>query len=125
MVGGTTPDANMWKRAVNGLAQRVQAARVGHDTSPLRLNVVYQIPGDVVLIDFAGVRSGRFSRPDRHLLIQAAVPIDAPSDPEVVLVDLLRQAIAEAERFGHDRGLFQGTLQEVRSIVDTAAGDRA
>jgi hypothetical protein len=68
------PGANRgWADAVKALGRRVIEVREGV-TSPLAVNVVYQIPGRFLEPEFAGVRTGRFSRKEARLLVQVALP---------------------------------------------------
>jgi|HubBroStandDraft_4_1064222.scaffolds.fasta_scaffold919262_2 hypothetical protein len=59
MVGGTGADARRWRDAIMELSRRVQS--LGESvTSPLNVNVVYQIPGEVLpVLEVSGVRCGR------------------------------------------------------------------
>jgi hypothetical protein len=116
MVGGTGSTAKAWKDAATSLSERVRSLREDV-ASPLSVNVVFQIPGDVVQVKFTGVRTGRYSPEDRHLLVQAAVPEGLPADPRPVLVDLLRRSVEEAVRFARKKGLAQD-LPSLRGIVD-------
>ena len=71
-MGGTGREARRWGNEAMDLARRVKALRVGVE-SPLNVNVVYQVGGDVVPVGFSGVRAGRYSSADKLLLVQAAV----------------------------------------------------
>ena len=111
------PDAtNMaWKRAINALGLQVQSARVGV-VSPLRVNVVYHVNGRLVPNEFAGVRTGRFSAKNAHLMVQAAVPDAASPDQPEVLMDLLRDAVSAAEEFGRKKKIAD-SLEAIRGLV--------
>jgi hypothetical protein len=117
MVGGTRPSARAWREAVMALSRRVAAARDGVD-SPLRVNVVYQVPGEVVPVTFEGVRTGRYAAGDRHLLVQAALPEQAPDEPEALLIRLLHQAVDAAAAFARKKGLADD-LVELRELVSS------
>lgn len=121
MVGGTGQDARRWGDEAMELARRVKALRAGVD-SPLNVNVVYQVRGDVVPVDFSGVRTGRYSAADRLLLVQAAVPDGPPVHPAETLIDLLDSAIEEAERFAQRKAISYEPFQALRAV---AAGLRA
>lgn len=116
-VGGTGGDARRWGDAAMDVARRVKELRDGVN-SPLRLNVVYHVPGEVVPVDFVGVRTGTFSRSERLLMIQAAVPTEFPLEGEAALIELLQAALDLAEEFGRDkRVLAEGDFAPVRQIV--------
>jgi hypothetical protein len=124
MVGGTRPQARAWRRAVSDLGSRVKAAREGVE-SPLRVNVVFQIPGEVLpVIEFSGVRTGRYASADRHLLIQAALPADVPAEPQRLLMELLGQAVELAVQFARRRGIADdlGELRELVSSLERSEG---
>jgi hypothetical protein len=117
MVGGTRPSARAWREAVMALARRVAAARNGVD-SPLRVNVVYQVPGELIPVKFDGVRTGRYAPADRHLLVQAALPEELPDEPEAYLITLLQQAIDAAAQFARKKGVADD-LVELRELVSS------
>lgn len=117
VVGGTGPTARQWKEPVRRLAQRIAALRVGAVT-PLNLNVVFHVPGEILAPDFDGVRTGRFARRDSLLMVQAAVPTHAKDKP-AVLRTLLLDAIDEAERWAQHKGLAD-ELGQLRRIAERA-----
>lgn len=116
-MGGTGREARRWGDEAMDLARRVKALRVGVK-SPLNVNVVYQVGGDVVPVDFSGVRAGRYSSADKLLLVQAAVP-EAPEHhhSEETLVDLLDSAIVEAERFAQRKAITDQPLDALRAVA--------
>lgn len=114
VLGGTDPETDAWQSAIGGIMHQVIAARAGV-TSPLRVNAVFFVRGDVSpSLDFTGVRTGRFSRKDAHLMVQAAVPEGDVEDRTQALLELLRAAIDEAETFARRR-----------RVADNLAGLRA
>ena len=117
VLGDSGPDSMAWRRAVSSLGKKVVEAREGVE-SPLRVNVVFHIDGTLVPHEFEGVRTGRFSSRDSHLLVQAAVPAEATAERNDVLVSLLREAIDEAESFARSRGIAQD-LSSIRSLVES------
>ena len=115
-LGGTDPESNEWDSAISRLMRQVMAARAGV-VSPLRVNVVFFVRGDILpSLDFAGVRTGRFSRKDAHLMVQAAVPAGYVDDRGHVLIELLRAAIDEAETFARRRRVADD-LHELHGVV--------
>jgi hypothetical protein len=105
-----------WSDAVMQLGRRVIAVH-GSIVSPLSVNVVYQVPGRYVQPDFDGVRSGRFSRKEARLLVQAALPLKASSDPDGDVRRLLGQAIELAEDFARQEGMIDGDLRALRELL--------
>lgn len=73
VVGGSTPTNRTWRDAIRDLTSRVIAARSDVE-APLNVNVVFQVPGDVIKPDFDGTRTGRFSKKDSLLMVQVALP---------------------------------------------------
>jgi hypothetical protein len=114
ITGGTSRETTAWRRAAAQLGLAVEDLRGVRD-APVRVNVVFEIPGEVSSPPFAGVRTGRYSKADRHLLVQVAVP--RGSADTAVLLDLLRDAIAAAVDWSRARGLADD-LPVQRSIVE-------
>lgn len=115
-MGGAGHAARRWGDEAMDLARRVKALRV-HVESPLNVNVVYQVGGDVVPVDFSGVRTGRYSSADKLLLVQAAVP-EAPEDnSKATLINLLDAAILEAERFAQRKAITDQPLDALRALA--------
>ena len=81
VVGGATSSNRRWRDAITDLTRAVAEARNGV-TSPLNVNVVFQVPGNIRQPDFHGTRTGRYSRAERLLLIQVALPEDVPPNPK-------------------------------------------
>jgi hypothetical protein len=104
-----------WQDAIVALTHRVIAAREDVE-SPLNLNVVFHVPGSMLKPEFEGVRTGRFLKPLRLLMVQVALPEAVPPDPERYLLDAMGAAIDEAERWAKRRGL-ASDLDVLRTIV--------
>ncbi len=116
MVGGTGQEARRWGDAAMEIARGVKALRGGVE-SPLNVNVVYQVPGEVVPVDFSGVRTGRYSSAERLLLVQAAVPGGAPPHATETLLDLLDSALEAAEGFARRKGISDRPLEALRAVA--------
>jgi hypothetical protein len=116
VIGGTSA-SRAWEVALKRLAKRVTDVREGA-TSPLAVNVVYQIPGEVVSPEFTGVRSGPFSRESRELLVQVALPPEPAGDPDVEALALLHEAVNVAEEFACQEGLVKGQLIELQELLE-------
>jgi hypothetical protein len=117
-VAGGPGASRVWSEAVRQLGRRVISMRDGL-SSPLAINVVYQIPGRFLEPEFEGVRSGRFSRKEALLLIQAALPSDPEADASLEVRRLLRDAVALAEDFARQEGMIEDELPELRALVDS------
>ena len=89
------------------LAREVADLRVGVE-SPLNINVVFHVPGELLGLDWDGVRTSAYRRRDNnHLMVQATVPPSPPDDPRSYLVVRLREAVEEAERWAARKGIAQ------------------
>ena len=117
VVGGAGFAARQWDEPLTRLTRRIAALQAGVVT-PLNVNVVYHVPGEILAPDYEGVRTGRFSRRDSLLMVQAAVPSSA-EDKDAVLRALLLQAIDEAERWAKRKGL-ANDLGQLRRIAEDA-----
>ena len=116
VIGGSSA-SRTWESAIRRAAGRIIELRAGR-RSPLAVNVVFQIPGNEFVPEFEGLRSGQFSRRDRHLLVQVALPPEPPVDADRAVRDLLFEAIALAEEFGRQEAMVDGPLVALRDIVD-------
>jgi hypothetical protein len=117
-VAGGPGASREWSEVVRQLGRRVVAMRDGL-SSPLAINVVYQIPGRFLEPEFEGVRSGRFSRKEALLLIQVALPNNPDADASFEVRRLLRDAVALAEDFARQEGMIEAELSELRVLVDS------
>lgn len=115
VVGGTTPAARAWGDAAMVLARDVAELRPAIE-SPLNINVVFHVPGEVLSPDWEGVRTGTYRRRDNHLMVQLTVPATPPEDPRQYLVERLHEAVEEAERWATRKGIVQ-RLAGPRSIL--------
>jgi hypothetical protein len=77
VVGGVGAGARAWNEPISELTRRVADARLGVE-SPLNLNVVFHVPGEVLRISEPYVRTGRYDSRTRHLMVQATVPESLP-----------------------------------------------
>lgn len=119
-VFGGTPDLDKaWDPGITRIMNAVIQARYG-TTTPLAVNVVYHVTGELLQAEFSGVRTGTFSRKRMLLMVQAAVPPEPVDDRRRVLLGLLQDAVDEAEKFALRRKLASG-LPEIRAIVQAVA----
>lgn len=120
--GGTWATDESWRPDIQRVMQEVMVLRQGV-ASPLNVNVVFHVDGDLLPpVDFEGVRTGTFSRRSMHLMVQAAVPVDAVDGHRAALLRLLLAAAVEAEEFARKKGI-AADLNEIRSIVDAMPED--
>ena len=59
IVGGQTPESNIWTGATQRLSAAVREIR-GEIESSLRINIEFHIPGHILTPEFEGVRTGYF-----------------------------------------------------------------
>jgi hypothetical protein len=108
VVTGGVRASREWSQAVLGVARRVAELR-GDATSPLSVNIVYHIPGEVFTPDFEGVRTGRYSAKETLLLIQVAIPTEPPTGPRpdalAFVLEQLEAAVGLADEFARKREL--------------------
>lgn len=114
--GGSSPSTPRWRNAITKLT--LDVATVTRDVdSPLKVNVIFQVPGNILKPDFEGVRTGHYSKKEASLIVQAALPEDAPDDIEGHLKRLLVAAVDEAERWARRRGV----ASDLRSLREVAS----
>lgn len=63
------------------------------------LDVVFHVPGSVIKPDYQGLRTGKFSRKERMLMVQVSVPaaLVMSEDSEVFIINSLREAVRMAK----------------------------
>lgn len=115
VLGGTAGHTKAWAQAISTVRRRVEAAAPGHE-SPLRVDVVFHVSGEVVTTNFTGVRTGRYSASERLLSVQVAVPDRTSDDPEGEIKALLAQAIDTAESYARKKNLSE-KLPELRQLI--------
>lgn len=119
LVASPSPDGEVWEAAVKRLGLAVADARTD-TTTPLSVNVIFQVAGRYTYPDFEGVRTGRFNPKTKHLLVQAAIPAiivaDHDQDPDSTVRALLVLAIDEAEAWAHRKHVADN-LESLRAIV--------
>jgi hypothetical protein len=116
IVGGATPENRAWRDAIKELTARVVATR-SRVEAPLNVNIVFHVPGNVVRPNFGGVRTGQFSRRDALLMVQVALPDEAPPDPIGYLRDAASAAVEEAGRWAEKRRVVSD-IATLRGILE-------
>lgn len=96
LIGGRTPANRAWETALDQLMLDVAALREGA-VADINVNVEFQVPGNHLVPDFEGVRTGVFRKADSLLKVQVALPETAPEDPRAALLDALSEALDEVE----------------------------
>ncbi|WP_333680498.1 hypothetical protein [Dyella sp.] len=102
IVGGSTVANKPWQAAIRELTTRIGEVRQGVEV-PLNLNVVFQVPGNMLKPEFVGVRTGSFSKARALLMVQVAVPEEVPPDPALYVKNAIHEAIDEAARWAVKR----------------------
>jgi hypothetical protein len=114
VIGGTRADP-AWEASVTSVARRVAAIRGGY-SSPVCVNVVYRIPGEVTAPRFVGARIRRYYDEDSLLVIDAALPARPGDDPDFEVLDMLTQAVDKAEHYARSQGIADG-LPRIRELL--------
>lgn len=96
--------------------QAIKKSREGV-TSPLNVNVIFQIPGDVLSPDFSGVRTGYFSKKSCTLIVQVGLPVELPEDVDGYLKECVLLALGQAEGWAKSRHIAEN-LEEIRQIAE-------
>jgi hypothetical protein len=117
VITGGTRGTRAWQEAIRVVARRLIAIRAGYST-PLAVQVVFQIPGEVFRPEFVGVRTGLFSRREGRLVVQVAVAEEPDGDRQAWVIAMLREAVAEAERFAIMEALPDTDLSGLERLVD-------
>ena len=96
---------------------------VGRCASPVSLDVVFVLPGEVFQPDFGGLLQQRF-RPQQDLLRIEVALLEPPSgDPSGDLLELLGQVIDMAESYARCSGI-AASLQDIRGVYSRLARPR-
>jgi hypothetical protein len=96
---------------------------------PFSLNVVFHVPGSIAGgPDYVGVRTGKFSRKEKMLMVQVAVPkeIIYSADVRAFLFSSVREAVRTAGPFLQKKGIEfpVGRVLEIVRMAETAGEDR-
>jgi len=110
---------------IQTVSRAFDASRPTNTEHSATLDLVFHVPGNLISPKFDGQRTAKFSRRERTLMIQIAVPTDKiHSDcPEQFLFASIAKAIplgvAHLEKRGLsvDAGLFEMHLERAREIL--------
>lgn len=119
-VGG--PECEAILSHVRGFMKYCKAKRIDDDSGNAKVNIVFILPGSIHKPDFVGLRSGKFSIPEKTLMIQAAVEDEFVSagDEKVILqyiFEVADEAIGMAKSYFDRKGVLYN-LQKDRSMLD-------
>jgi hypothetical protein len=96
------------------------------DAIPFSLNIVFHVPGSIVgCPDYVGVRTAKFSKKQKMLMIQVAVPKEMIHSPKVraFLFSSVREAVTTAAPFLRKKGVAY-PVERVLDIVRMKEGTR-
>ncbi len=88
------------------------------------VDLVFHIPGSIVRLDYSGLRTGRFSRKERMLMVQVAVPKEMvfAENPDGFVYSAMREAIhIAAPRFQKAKIAF--SVEQHLALVDAIVKD--
>ena len=115
VLGDSDRENMAWSRAIGALSREAEVLSSGVET-PLRVNVVYHVAGQIAPNEFEGVRTGRFNRGKGLLEVQAAVTSRSSAESRELLLQLIEDAITAAEAFAKRRAIAE-SLPALRRLV--------
>jgi hypothetical protein len=116
ILGGRSIWTSEWSDAIRALTIKIANARKGV-VSPLNVNVVFHVPGNLIKPDFEGVRTGSFSKNASLLMVQVALPEAPPADIDADLKARVIEALNEAERWAQEKQI-ASDLSQLRQLVN-------
>jgi hypothetical protein len=121
ITGGRTQGNRGWDEPMRVLDCQIITRRVGV-VSDINVNVEFHIPGNILGVDFEGVRTGYFRKRDRLLKVQVALAPDAPPDPRAVLIEMIRLAFDAVDAWSIRRRIPADTTA-LRALMDEVEQD--
>ncbi len=115
LLGGSSLATAAWDNALTALTRVIAGRRQGL-SSPLNVNVVFQVPGQFLKPEFEGVRMGTYWKRYKALVVQVAVPEELPDDVWADVLTRLSAAIDEAEGWAQKKGIAEN-LDSLRDFV--------
>ncbi|MFI6793469.1 hypothetical protein ACIBG4_39690 [Nonomuraea sp. NPDC050383] len=113
VVGGPDIDTDV-EAAIRDITLRLQELQ-GQVRALFLVNVIYQVGGEFLAPEFAGVRTGRFS--NGVLIVQAAVPEGSYDDAFGFLGLLLVDAVDAVVVWAARRKDVQVSISDLRSVA--------
>jgi hypothetical protein len=112
-LGGACDENRAFSEMTSGVDEAwriVKEVRKKAGPGDLRVNLVFDVPGRFSAPDYAGVRTGRFSKGHNLLLIMAAVPLPMTHEQEVKFAgDVLQRSRELAHAYIKKKRLALGT----------------
>lgn len=121
VLGGPEVEGSRIDRAITKV---IRLRGLGQEGAYGSLDVVFHVPGSFVKPDYQGLRTAKFSRKDRKLMVQVSVPGEmvTSEDAESFVVQSLRDAVSLAgPKF--DKAGIPYPEQEYLALVEEIAGD--
>jgi len=83
------------------------------------LDIVFHVPGSIIKPEFSGERTGKFSRRERLLMVQIAVPAELVWSPKVehFMLEALRRSIRLAKPV-YDKAGIPFSVERYTELVD-------
>lgn len=104
LILGSSANSNRWEEVIWDLSRRVDCVAKNVE-SPLILNIVFHIPGNMLKPEFSGVRTGTYSKKLAALMVQVALPEELAEDVPAYIKHATHLAIDEAARWAVKRRL--------------------
>lgn len=127
VVGGPSPENRGIRDAIRRLAETVDglswtagdngSADGGRESG---VDVVFHVAGPIVAPDYAGVRTGRFSKADSVIAVQVAVPTSLEDAPDEAVARSLSAYLVEAAELARGELSRRRGAPPVRQAVDLA-----
>jgi hypothetical protein len=115
IVGGRTPQNRAWVEGIRALTRQIAARREGVESS-INVNVEFHVPGNLLVPEFDGVRTGAFRKSDSLIKVQVALPPDAPEDPRPYLIGQVLAALDAVDDWALAKGR-PVTTESLRQLV--------
>ena len=100
VLGGPEISGSPVDTIITRLAKASHDYQQAHEiASEGELDIVYHVPGSMMQPEFEGLRTGKFSRKEKMLMVQISVPtlFENEKDLEKFLAEALREAIRLAK----------------------------
>ncbi len=120
VIGG--PECAFMDNYVRSLMRFTKEKRLENSSSNAEVNIVFHLPGSLMKPDYIGLRTGKFSKKENTLMIQAAVEaefIASNDDAEVIsyIFEVADEAIGMAKSF-FDRNDVEYDIEMDRQLLD-------
>ncbi len=122
--GGALGDVEAAIRRLAGIVRVEEEACPAEDpTGEAAVDVTFHLPGPILRPDYEGMRTGRWVKAKRLLVVQIAVPESISGDPDAIskfLATSLRDAVELAAEYLAQRKL-GFSVERARSVAERAA----